>query len=114
VTSEPPPEVFDEDFAKAIVGKYILVGVTHLDYDGKELRHEQFHGVIVRASRREGIVISLRGTREGETWNMPPDTRGISQAKPGTYRLRQTGETIENPDLVITWTARDTKEPTKH
>jgi hypothetical protein len=102
--------VFDQELADSYVGKYILVGITYTDHAGKELRVQQLHGVILRASL-EGILISLRGVRQGQEWNMPPDTRSISYAKHGTYRLRETGEEIENPDLVASWILQ---EPQKH
>ena len=50
---------FDEALAASYVGKYILIGITFLDHSGKELRHQQLHGVVQSASR-SGIVIALR------------------------------------------------------
>jgi hypothetical protein len=110
MSSGPPPDIFDEEIGKSYVGKYILVGLTYTDAAGHELRHQQLHGVVVRASR-EGILISLRGAHEGESWNMPPATAAVSPAKPGIYTLHSTGEKIENPDLVATWKI---EEPQKH
>ena len=101
---------FDQDLADSYLGKYILVGITYVDHAGKELRREQLHGVIQRASP-DGIFLSLRGAHEGESWNMPPLLQAISHAKPGTYTLSGTGEDIENPDLVATWEVR---APQKH
>lgn len=100
-TTNPPP--FDEELAASFVGKYILVGLTYQDHEGNELRREQIHGVIISADRN-GIEISLRGACEGTTWTMPPDLRGIFPADPGSYRLHQTNELVEDPDLVSTWT----------
>jgi hypothetical protein len=98
--SRPP---FDEKLAASYVGKYILVGLTYLDHDGNEIRRQQLHGVIESATTK-GIQISLRGVYEGKSWNMPPDLRYISPAKPGKYSLHMTKEEIENPDLLSTWT----------
>lgn len=98
-----PDSSFDEALAASYVGKYILVGITYLDHSGKELRRQQLHGIIQSASR-SGILIALKGPHEGETWNMPPDLRCIQRAKPGHYRLQATNETIDDPDLLATWT----------
>jgi hypothetical protein len=102
-TSDSGAPPFDEDLAASYVGKYILVGVTYVDHTGAELRRQQMHGVIDSASRN-GIQISLRGAYKGHSWNMPPDLRAIHPAEPGKYTLHMTGETIENPDLLSTWT----------
>jgi hypothetical protein len=96
---------FDNALAASYVGKYILVGITHLDHTGKEERRQQLHGVVKSASRT-GVLIALKGQYDGETWNMPPDLRCIRKAGPGQYRLHGTQETIENPDLLATWTVQ--------
>lgn len=98
--SETP--AFDDELAATYVGKYILIGITYEDHTGAVLRQEQLHGVITSATRN-GISITLRGTRDGETWNMPPSLDSIRQASPGTYTLRSTKEVVENPDLLATW-----------
>jgi hypothetical protein len=94
---------FDEKLAASYVGKYILVGLTYLDHKGKELRRQQMHGVITSATTK-GIAIALHGAYEGQSWNMPPDLSAIYPAKAGTYKLHMTGEEIETPDLLSTWT----------
>lgn len=100
--STAQPE-FDQALAESYIGKYILVGVTYLAHDGSFLEQVQMHGVIESVSS-EGMQISLCGKRSGETWLMPPNLDSVSPAKPGTYSLRSTGETVENPDLLSTWT----------
>ncbi|MDH4164495.1 MAG: hypothetical protein OEW15_17675 [Nitrospirota bacterium] len=98
--NKPP---FDEKLTASFVGKYILVGITYRDPDGQEIRRQQFHGVIKTATAK-GILISLRGAYQGKSWNMPPDLRAITPAKPGKYTLHATKETIEDPDLLAKWT----------
>jgi hypothetical protein len=93
---------FDEELAASYVGKYILLGITYEDSEGNVERQQQLHGVITSATR-DGIAISLRGIHDGTTWNMPPALDSIRPAEPGTYTLRSTNETIENPDLLATW-----------
>ncbi len=56
------------------------------------------------------LVISL-ALLEGRAWSMPPDLRALSAAGPGKYRLRDTSETVSNPDLLATWTIT---EPARH
>lgn len=44
----PPP--FDLRIADGHLGKYILVGITHLDHEGNEIRRMQVHGVVEKAA----------------------------------------------------------------
>lgn len=94
---------FDTVLAATIVGKIILVGLTYLSYDGKLLRRQQLHGKIKSASPA-GILIELAGASAGETWNMPPALDLIRKADPGIYSLKESGEQVENPDFICTWT----------
>ena len=93
---------FDGEFADAYVGKYILVGITYFDADGNQVGSEQVHGEIESVDAT-GMRIALKGTREGESWNMPPDYDAISPASPGRYTLSSTGETVDDPDFVARW-----------
>lgn len=101
---------FDQNKAKELIGKYILVGVTYLDSNGEIESQQQLHGVIKKAIKNEGILIQLKGAYEGEEWNMPPDTKSILEAKPGEYNLKSTGEVVSNPDFVCTWEVHKPKE----
>ncbi len=91
------------------MGKYILVGITYVDSAGEVTSRQQLHGVIESASQ-DGILIALGGIHEGETWNMPPMLRAIRPAKPGEYVLEMSGETIQDPDLLATWTVEQPTE----
>ena len=90
----------DPDFASRAIGKRILVGFTYVKASGEPIEQKQFHGVI-REVTPAGIMLDLA---DGTTYVLPPDSRGISEAAPGTYRLRSTGEEILNPDFVCSWT----------
>ncbi|MBI4860618.1 MAG: hypothetical protein HY815_10195 [Candidatus Riflebacteria bacterium] len=94
---------FDEALAATYVGKTILVALTYLTHDGQLIRRQQIHGRIESATR-QGILIVLDGSDAGEKWNMPPSLDAIRRAGPGVYRLEETGEEIENPDLLSSWT----------
>jgi hypothetical protein len=97
-----PP--YDRALAESYVGKYILVGITYLDPEGKVTQQIQMHGTIVSVDERKGIEIELGGMRAGQTYTMPPDLSSISRANPGEYRLHSSGERIVDPDLLSTWT----------
>jgi hypothetical protein len=90
------------------VGKYILVGVTYVDAAGQVENSVQMHGVIESASQ-EGITITLKGERQGQSWTMPADLSAISPAQPGRYELPETGEIVENPDFICTWMVQKPK-----
>jgi hypothetical protein len=105
--TSPAPD-FDETLAATYIGKYILIGITYCENDGTLSEQLQMHGII-KSATHDGISIDLLGPRQGETWVMPPALEAITQAKPGIYTLRSTGEEIENPDLLSTWTI--TKPP---
>jgi hypothetical protein len=100
--SNAPPE-FDHEFANAMVGKRILVGVTIEDRRGEFKRQEQFHGLVVEASQEQGFLLELQGTRVGETKWLPPATNYYKSAAPGIYNLRSTGESVADPDFTCTW-----------
>jgi len=58
-TTEHWESYFDDEEAKGIIGKHLLVGVTHRNHQDEITGIEQFHGEIIRASREEGIIIRL-------------------------------------------------------
>ncbi len=91
----------DEGEAHEYVGKTVLLGVTYYDHEGKLVERRQWYGVIETFSNSEGIRIKLHNS--SDPCCLPPDPRGIRKAKPGTYTLRSTGETVENPDYLATW-----------
>jgi hypothetical protein len=96
--------MFSSEAAADLLGRRMIVGITHED-DGRQIvSMEQFHGTIVRASADEGIIVS---TPAGDERVLPPDLRSILGAKPGTYRLRSTGEVIADAELTSSWMAID-------
>lgn len=97
------PPFWDARLAARLPGKYVIVGLTYLDTAGGEDRLIQLHGVIASADPTHGIAIDLRGARKGETYWLPPQTSTLQRARRGTYRLRETGDVIQDPDYVTTW-----------
>jgi hypothetical protein len=98
----PPQNIFDQALANDLVGKSLLIGITHTDSEGKMLRRSQIFSLVTIANRAKGICIRDNQTRE-EKW-FPPDTRGIKPAPPGVYRNRVTGEVVNDPDFLGSWT----------
>ncbi|MDF7774697.1 hypothetical protein P1X14_05515 [Sphingomonas sp. AOB5] len=97
---EDRPE-WDEGRGAALIGAIILVGITREGPDATT--QEQFFGTVDKADAR-GIELLLGGSRAGGRYRLPPDLRALAPAEPGSYRLRSTGETLENPDFTATWT----------
>ena len=100
--ARPPAGVWDDDVAATLPGALVLVGLTRRLSDGDQL--EQMFGRVVVAERDQGICIALEGSRTGDHYWMPPDTRGLQRAERGEYRLRSTGEVVIDPDFICSWT----------
>jgi hypothetical protein len=108
-TNLPPHNIFDDALANDLVGKSLLVGITHTDSEGNMLHRSQVFGSVTIANRAKGICIRDKQTSE-EKW-FPPDTRGIKPAPAGEYRNRATGEVVNDPDYLGSWTIA---APKKH
>ena len=80
---------------------------TYVDAEDQVINKLQSHGMITRIDET-GIFIEQAN---GETFSLPPDLESLQPAKPGVYRLRSTGEAVENPDFVSTWTVRAPRSP---
>jgi len=96
-----PP--FDNAFARSLLGKCVLVGMTIEDKRGNTKRHDQFYGLVAAAEADTGIQLQLQGSRQGEVKWLPPATHVFQPAVLGIYRLRSTGEEVVNPDFTATW-----------
>jgi len=90
-----------EQVAK-LLGKRLLVGLTHRSADDKVVSLEKFHGTIDRVSLTEGLVLKLHGTAKERF--LPPDITRLEPAEPGEYRLKTTGEVVVDPDFTLMWT----------
>ena len=93
---------WNDQQAAELVGARVLIGITRLRAYGSE--QEQMFGVIRSANARGGFEVALDGSREGETYWLPPDLRNFIPAQAGEYRLRSTGEVVSNPDYTSSWT----------
>lgn len=108
-TSAYPPPEFDDEQARAVLGKRLLVGVTCRTRSDDVTRLEQFHGEILRASLEEDLILRVSGTGE-ERW-LPPDLSRLEPAAPGRYTLKGSGEVVVDPDFLSTWTVYPPAEP---
>jgi hypothetical protein len=86
---------------EALLGKTILVGITRLNHKEELIEQQQLVGTFI--SMEQTICLRLRN---GEDFTLPPDLSAFRKANPGIYRLRSTGEEIENPDFIAVWTVR--------
>jgi hypothetical protein len=92
-----------------VVGKTILLGLTFTTADRELVEQTQRHGVIEQFDPDAGIAVRLVGPGQpwdGELYWLPPDLGNLSEAAPGAYKLRSTGETIVDPDFTSTWEIR--------
>ena len=100
----PATPPWDNAFAATLVGATIVIGLTIVRKSGELDRQVQMHGVVSDARLETGVTIILAGQYDGEIYTLPPDLSAIQPAAPGSYRLRSTGEVIEDPDYTVSWT----------
>lgn len=92
---------WDQAAANKFVGSTVLVGITYDEPEGERL--SQFFGTVMSVNAREGITLRLEGSRADEVYTLPPDLRPFFPARAGSYRLRETGEVVNDPDYTATW-----------
>src|SRR5919199_3688029 len=88
----------------SLLGKYVLIGITRLEADGRLIEKTECHGRVALVDQDDGIKIELS---DGEVLTLPPDVDAFRDAKPGVYRLKSTGEEVIDPDLTTVWTIRE-------
>ncbi|WP_139042153.1 hypothetical protein [endosymbiont of Riftia pachyptila] len=91
----------------SLINKVLLVGITLIDKDNNVLKQIQVHGNIVRVSS-DGISIINNNTNKEFT--IPADFENITEASPGEYKLRSTGEVVIDPDYISSWTVHNADE----
>ncbi len=105
-----PDDQWNEDDAAELIGALVLVGFTRLTYTGELKSRQQFHGRVVSASKEDGICIAWQGDYLGEHYWLPPLTAAFRRLPPGKYEIVSTGETVENPAFMSTWTIKEPPE----
>jgi hypothetical protein len=98
-TDVPPP--LDPGLVASVLGKTVLLGLSIVRPNGDVIEYRQLHGIIERVHPSDGVLVRRP---DGSECFLPPDLRGLEEAPPGTYRLRSTGEEIQDPDFLWTWT----------
>jgi hypothetical protein len=88
----------------SLVGKTVLIGFTRLDHDDELIERAEKFGRIVSVDPDGGIKVDVG---EPELFTLPPKPENFHDARPGVYRLRSTGETVEDPDLTTVWTIKE-------
>jgi len=83
-----------------LLGKTLLVGISYYTHDEKFIEQKQFWGTVTNVS---DTLITMR-QKDGSLFTLPPDLSSTYRASPGEYKLRSTGEVVENPDFLATWT----------
>jgi hypothetical protein len=106
----PPPDVWDGEIAADLPGSLVLAGVTYLHPDGSLDHQKQIFGYVLEADRQRGIQLRLEGAEAGKVHWLPPDTRPFRRARQGQYRLRSTGEAVNDPDYTCAWTVHAPKQ----
>lgn len=91
----------DSHSINELVGKTVLVGITRLTHKEELIEQREYVGTF--SSMESAIHIKLRS---GGDFTFPPDLSAFRKATPGVYRLRSTGEEVENPDFTASWTLR--------
>jgi len=84
-----------------LVGKSVLVGITHVDKQGRVLGNSQYAGVVIRANTQEGVIIKRVGTEDFKA--LPPFPEQYLPGQKATYTLKSNGMKVKNPDFVCTW-----------
>ncbi len=84
----------------SVLNKTLLIGVTVLDNEEQLVEQFQTYGIVIFVDS-DGITIKRKNM---PNFVIPPDFNNIFDAEPGDYNLRETGETVSDPDFISTWT----------
>ncbi|WP_269618614.1 hypothetical protein [Zhongshania sp. BJYM1] len=94
----------------ALIDKHALVGINYFDINGDALQQRRLAGTVVRVTANDGIT--LRQTNE-EEFTLPSSMAPWFLAPAGNYKTSD-GESVSNPDYLVTWTVhrcQDTNKP---
>jgi hypothetical protein len=87
----------DTEFAARLLNRRVLVGINFFNGELKLARREQYFGVI-ESIDTEGV--SIRHPESGESFVVPPDLNAFRPAEKGRYRMRTSGEVVDDPDFT--------------
>lgn len=92
-----------------LLGRVLLIGITQIS--GEQERHFQTYGRVVEVDSVHGVTVACQGAHEGRMFTVPPDLTAFDRAQHASYRLRSTGETVDCPDFLVTFTIRSGAKP---
>ena len=90
------------------MGQRLLVGITYLDTEGHPIDAQQFCGRVLEVA--DGVVVVER-PGEDDPAVLPADAPAYRRAEPGRYTLQESGETVIDPDFIVTWRVVRTPDP---
>lgn len=91
-----------KDSQHTIIGRHLLVGLTHLDEDGEVSERVELHGEITEVG--EGSLSFERADEQGR-FSLPYEEGVLARADPkAVFTLRSTGEEVTGVDYVATFT----------
>jgi len=90
---------------EVMIGKRILVGITYLGSGDEPDDTVQLTGTVTAV---EPLVTIDHG--QPAPFTLPPLQDAYDRAPPGKYTLRGSGEVVENPDFIATWTVSPSEE----
>lgn len=92
---------FNKKAADSFLGKSVIIGKTYQKPDGTVKERKQWYGTIVQVHQTDGFAIKLKDSEE-IMW-LPPQAQAMQKAPPGIYKLKSTGDEIEDPDFISNW-----------
>lgn len=88
-------------------GKVFLIGLTFTDQEGEIIEQYQTHGTVAKLTV-DGFFKIIR--EDNSVFTIPYDRETIKAAKEGEYREKNTGQIIRNPDFIMTWEIKTTRD----
>lgn len=91
-------EILSAELA-ALVDKSAVVGLSYFDINGDALQQRMLIGTVVRVTPSDGITLRQPNDQE---FTLPSSMAPWFIAPKGSYRSSD-GETLDNPDYLVTW-----------
>ncbi|WAC47085.1 hypothetical protein OVA03_10220 [Asticcacaulis sp. SL142] len=101
--NELAPEVFADShdpILTAMRGAVVIVRLNDIDAHDELVGYEILAGRLIRANREEGFVLSMVGTKAGETLNLPLVPGAFKLIPPGRYGLSD-DTIVTDPDFQV-------------
>ncbi|OYW83466.1 MAG: hypothetical protein B7Z26_00485 [Asticcacaulis sp. 32-58-5] len=101
--NELAPEVFADSHdpvLQAYRGRLVIVRLNDIGAHDELLGYDILAGRVIRANREEGFVLSMVGTKAGETLNLPLVPDALKLIPPGRYGLSD-DTIVTDPDFQV-------------